>query len=159
MRKNITLNKYYKNFRNNVFNNLEIAEFMEVYIKDKKLKTQYKLLQICYFLEKIKIIRIEIPLLKFFTMLIDFIRWKIYDFIISLINGRTFNLYGVTCFCGRQGSGKTLGVVRELEKVKTIFPNAIICTNIDYVGQDLPLTSWIQLLELRNGEERCYFCN
>lgn len=155
--KNIVLNKYYKNLRNDVFSELPIEEFIEVYTKYKKFKIQYKLLKICCVLEKINIKKIEIPILRFVTMLLDFIRWKIYDFLIFLINGRTFNLYGVTCYCGRQGSGKTIGVVRELERIKSIYPDCIICTNIDYLGQDLPLTSWLQLLELRNGEKGVVF--
>lgn len=55
------------------------------------------------------------------------------------------------------GSGKTIGVVRELQSIKARFPECIICTNIDYLGQDLPLTSWLQLLELRNGEKGVVF--
>ena len=57
---------------------------------------------------------------------------------------------GVTCYCGRQGGGKTLGVVQDLERIKSIFPECLICTNINYLKQDLPLTSWLQLLYLRN---------
>lgn len=156
-KRDITLNKYYKNLRKNVFEDLEIEEFMEVFIKFKKLNIQYKILKMCCFIERINIPIIQIPILKFLTMLIDFIRWKVYDLLISIINGRTFNLYGVTCYCGRQGSGKTIGVVRELEKIRKTFPEAIICTNIDYIGQDLPLTSWLQLLHLRNGDKGVVF--
>ena len=68
-----------------------------------------------------------------------------------------FDLYGVTCYCGRQGSGKTIGVVEELERIKKQFPNCIICTNINYLKQDLPLTSWLQLLYLRNGKDGVVF--
>lgn len=100
--KNIILNKYYRNLRKNVFPDLEIDEFLELYTKYKKLSTQYKLLKVCCLLEKVKIKKIEIPIFRFITMFIDFIRWKIYDVFISIINGKTFNLYGVTCFCGRQ---------------------------------------------------------
>lgn len=102
MKKNIILNKYYKNLRNNIFQDLEINDFLEIYTKHKKLSIQYKLLKICCFLEKIKIRKSNVPLLRFFTMILDFIRWKFYDILISIINGKTFNLYGVTCYCGRQ---------------------------------------------------------
>ena len=68
----------------------------------KKLSFQYKLLKIATLLENLKIPLIEIPILKFITMFIDFIRWKIYDLLIAIIKGKTFNLYGVTCYCGRQ---------------------------------------------------------
>lgn len=74
-----------------------------------------------------------------------------------LINGRQFNLFGVTIFCGRQGSGKTIGIVEQLERIKIAYPKAIICTNIHYLKQDLPLTDWRQLLELRNGTDGIVF--
>lgn len=157
MKKNIVLNKYYRDLRKNVFNDLEMQEFIQVYTKYKRLKFQYRLLQITNCLEKIEIPKVEIPIFRFIFKLIDFIHWKLYDFLMLLINGRVFNLYGVTCYCGRQGSGKTIGVVEELERIRTQFPECIICTNINYVGQDLPLTSWLQLLYLRNGEKGVVF--
>lgn len=149
-------NKYYKGLRS-YFARLEMKEFAEIWQKFCKLSMQYKFLKMANFLEKINIKKSEIPILKFITMLLDFIRWKIYDFLILLINGRTFNLYGVTCYCGRQGSGKTIGVVEELERIKKIYPDCLICTNINYLKQDLPLTSWLQLLYLRNGNKGVVF--
>lgn len=156
LKKDITLNKYYRNLRKR-FNKIPIEEFTNIFIKLKKLAFQYRLLKLACFFEKLNIKIIHIPGLKLFTMILDFLRWKIYDLIIFLINGRTFNLYGVTCFCGRQGSGKTVGLVRELEKIKNIYPECIICTNINYIGQDIPLVSWLQLLELRNGDKGIVF--
>lgn len=91
-------NKYYKNLRS-YFIDLEISEFVEIWNKFCKLNMQYKFLKIANFLERLNIKIIEIPIFRFITMLIDFIRWKIYDFFMLLINGRTFNLYGVTCYC------------------------------------------------------------
>lgn len=155
--KNVVLNKYYRNLRENVFDKLEVQEFIEVYTKFKKLNIQYKLLNVAIFLESLNIIQIEIPIFKFLTMLIDFIRWKIYDLLMFLINGRVFNLYGVTCYCGRQGSGKTIGVVEQLERIKMQFPECLVCTNINYINQDIPLTSWLQLLYLRNGDKGVVF--
>lgn len=55
------------------------------------------------------------------------------------------------------GSGKTIGVVEKLDKIKQRYPECIICTNIDYIKQDLPLTSWLQLLYLRNGDKGVVF--
>lgn len=155
--KNVVLNKYYRNLRENVFDKLEVQEFIEVYTKFKKLNIQYKLLNVAIFFESLNIIQIEIPIFKFLTMLIDFIRWKIYDLLMFLINGRVFNLYGVTCYCGRQGSGKTIGVVEQLERIKMQFPECLVCTNINYINQDIPLTSWLQLLYLRNGDKGVVF--
>lgn len=123
----------------------------------KKLEFQYKLLKIACFIETLKIPLIEIPMLKFFSMFLDFIRWKIYDLIMQIIKGKQFDLFGVTCYCGRQGSGKTIGIVEILERIRNRFPEAIICTNINYAKQDLALTSWLQLLYLRNGEKGVIF--
>lgn len=149
-------NKYYRRLRQENIN-MEIKDFMELWSKYKRLNVQYKILCVANFFESININTIEIPVLRFLSMLIDFMRWEIYDLLLSIINGRTFNLYGVSCFCGRQGSGKTIGVVEELERIKKIFPECIICTNINYLKQDIPLTSWLQLLELRNGDKGVVF--
>lgn len=101
--KNIILNKYYRKLRKNVFQDLSIDEFMEVFKKFKKLKFDYRLLTICNYIEKIKIPRIEIPILRFLSMILDLIRWLIYDLLFTLINGKIFKPYGLTVFCGRQG--------------------------------------------------------
>lgn len=157
MRKHVVFNKYYRNLKNNVFSNLEVKEFMEVYSKFCNLTIQYRILQIANFLEKINIPKINIPILRFVFMFIDLIRWKFYDLLLLFINGKKFNLYGVTCYCGRQGSGKTIGVVEKLERIKKQYPDCIICTNINYIKQDIPLTSWLQLLYLRNGDKGVVF--
>lgn len=117
-KKDMTLNKYYRNLRKDVFSDLNIEEFTEVFKKFKKLKFDYKLLLICNKIEKIKIPRIEIPILRFFSMLIDLIRWLIYDLLYTIINGKVFKPYGLTCFVGRQGGGKTISMVEYLDKRK-----------------------------------------
>lgn len=157
MKRNRVYNKYYRYLRQNIFSDLDLSEFADVFSKFMRLKIQYRFLQIANFLENIYIPKFQLPVLKFLSMFLDFLRWKIYDFFMLLINGRTFNLYGVTCYCGRQGSGKTIGVVEKLEQIKQIYPDCIICTNINYLKQDLPLTSWLQLLELRNGDKGVVF--
>lgn len=151
------LNKGYRNLSENVFSDMEFSEFIKLYKHYLKLSRQYHLLRFCTFLERIHIPRIEIFLFRFLSMFIDLLRWKLYDFLITLINGRKFDLYGVTCYCGRQGSGKTIGVVEQLEHIREKYPKCIICTNINYLKQDLPLTSWLQLLYLRNGDDGVVF--
>lgn len=105
-KKDITINKYYKHLRKNVYEDIPIEEFMEVFTKFKKLKFDYKLLQICKKIERIKIPRIEFPILRFFSMLLDLIRWLVYDLLWAIINGKVFKPYGLTCFVGRQGGRK-----------------------------------------------------
>lgn len=94
-------NKYYRNLRS-YFSDIEMKEFMEIWNKFTRLHMQYEFLKIANFFERLNIKIIDLPILKFLTMFIDFLRWKIYDFLLALINGRKFNLYGVTCYCGRQ---------------------------------------------------------
>lgn len=149
--KNITLNKYYRHLRNDVFQNLSIEEFSEVFEKFKKLKFDYKLLQICNKIEKIPIPRIEMPILRFLSMFIDFTRWLVYDLLWTIINGRIFKPYGLTCFVGRQGGGKTISMVEYLDRMKELYPDCIVVTNFNYIKQDMPFTSWRQFTEVRNG--------
>ncbi|MFR8104035.1 MAG: hypothetical protein ACLU8F_02970 [Clostridia bacterium] len=155
--KNFIFNKYYRHLRSDIFNSLDISDFVEVYSKFRRLSLQYRLLQICNFIEKFNIPNVQIPLFGFFIRLLDFLRWKIYDLLLLLINGRKFNLFGVTIFCGRQGSGKTMSMVEYLERIKQQFPNCLVVTNFNYIRQDMPLVDWRQLLETRNGEDGVIF--
>lgn len=157
MNKNIVFNKYYRNLRTNVFDRLEFSEFMEVYAKFKRLNFQYKLLQICKRIELYKIPVIEIPVVRFFSKLLDFFRWKLYDLLMLIINGRKFNLYGLTIFCGRQGGGKTISMVEYLDRMKEKFPDCKIVTNFNYIRQDMPFTDWRQFTEVRNGLDGVIF--
>ena len=157
MNKNIIFNKYYRNLRNNIFDKLEFNEFMEVYAKFKRLNFQYNLLKICNKLESYDIPVIEIPVLRFFSKLLDFMRWKFYDFLMLLINGRKFDLYGLTIFCGRQGGGKTISMVEYLDKMKDKFPDCKIVTNFNYIRQDMPFVDWRQFTEVRNGLDGVIF--
>lgn len=157
MNKNVVFNKYYRNLRTNVFDRLEFNEFMEVYAKFKRLNFQYKLLQICKRIELYKIPVIKIPIIRFFSKLLDFFRWKLYDLLMLIINGRKFNLYGLTIFCGRQGGGKTISMVEYLDRMKEKFPDCKIVTNFNYIRQDMPFTDWRQFTEVRNGLDGVIF--
>lgn len=63
---------------------------------------------------------------------------------------------GIICFCGEQGSGKTLSAVNYVYRLASDYPKAKICTNIhlqfdldneviEYQGPD-------QMLDIDNGE-------
>lgn len=151
LKRDITMNKYYKQLRKDIFYDLSLEEFIDTFEKFKKLKFDYKLLQICKKIEKINIPRIEIPILRFFVMLLDLIRWLIYDLLWTIINGKVFKPYGLTCFVGRQGGGKTISMVEYLDKMTELYPDAIVVTNFNYIKQDMPFTSWRQFTEVRNG--------
>ena len=57
-----------------------------------------------------------------------FIKFFILD-IRKQIKDKSFNEYALTIFSGRQGSGKTMSLVAELERVRHEFPDVMICTN------------------------------
>ena len=146
----------YKNLRKQYLE-MEEFHFLDIWDVHKKFKFQNKIYKIAKKIENIKIPYLDLFLIRWFCKLLDFMRWKLYDFLIFLITGPQFSLFGVTCFCGKQGSGKTIGVVREVERLKELYPKSIVCTNIDYINQDVRLTSWLQLLELRNGKDGVIF--
>ena len=139
------------------FDDLNEFEFSYIWDNYKRLAKQYKILSLANRLENIHIKYINIPILQFFSKLVDFLRWKLVDLCYYLIIGKQFNLYGVTMFCGRQGSGKTISMVEMLDRIKTEFPDCIIVTNFGYINQDYHLTDWRQLLDIRNGEKGVVF--
>lgn len=68
-----------------------------------------------------------------------------------------FPYYGVTLYCGRQGSGKTMSMVEQLEYYKQHFPSVLIYTNFGYLRQDGALSDWSQILETKNGLDGVVF--
>lgn len=144
-------------FLRSEFVDLNDFEFSYIWDNYKRLSKQYKIFS---FANRLKIKNIKyfnIPILHFFSKFVDFLRWKLVDLCYYLIIGKQFNLYGVTMFCGRQGSGKTISMVEKLDRIKTEFPDCIIVTNFGYINQDYHLTDWRQLLEIRNGEKGVVF--
>lgn len=148
--------KEYEILRNN-FIDLNDFEFSYVYDNYKRLKFQYKCLQICNKLEKINIHKSEVFLLRFFFKLIDFIRWTLFDLFWYLCNGKFFKPYGLTVFVGRQGDGKTISMVEYLDRLKDKYPECLIITNFDYIKQDFSFTDWKQFLEIRNDTKGVVF--
>lgn len=100
-------------------------------------------------------------LIVWFYHLYQFIPWKYKDWRRSIALKKSgfvpFAPYGLKMFCGRQGSGKTIGMVWYLDQIRRKYPNAHIYTNFDYVHQTAPLESLPDLLELRNGEDGVVF--
>lgn len=92
-----------------IFGVLTVEETNLVIDNFKRLKRQYKLLEICKKLESLNIKKIDVIFFRFLSMFLDFLRWKFYDFFMFLITGREFDLYGVSCFCGKQRFWKNIG--------------------------------------------------
>lgn len=63
---------------------------------------------------------------------------------------------GIICFCGEQGSGKTLSAVSYTYNLCERYPKAIVCTNLaltwDLPNAIIPYESPEQMLELDNGD-------
>lgn len=79
----------------------------------------------------------------------------LYRFVKDLISSHKdtkFNDYGLSCFVGRQGSGKSMSMVVELERIRKYHPTVKIMTNFGYVHEDEPLTDWQQLIDCRNPD-------
>lgn len=89
--------------------------------------------------------------------LFEFIKWVCIDIYRIIKFGRGFNEYGLTVFCGRQGAGKTMGMVWYLEKIKARYSDCIIVTNFGYVGQDYEMSGWRDLVNIRNGTKGVVF--
>lgn len=105
---------------------------------------------------------IKLPAIIMFSIhLAQFIPWKLRDLIrfIQLKKGgiRKFRPYGLKMFCGRQGSGKTIGMCWYLEQIRKKYPNCLIYTNFDYAYQTGALLSLNDLLIYRNGDNGVVF--
>ena len=61
---------------------------------------------------------------------------------------------GLWCFCGAQGSGKTLSAVQSVKRILREYPKAIFCSNLLIHGIDqdiIPFTDYSQITNLDNG--------
>lgn len=95
--------------------------------------------------------------INFFIKIFIFIRWLFADIRFVIKNGRPFNEYGVTMYCGRQGYGKTVAMVEYLERMRKRYPKAIILTNFGYVNQTAAFEDWRQFYDVRNGLDGVIF--
>ena len=88
---------------------------------------------------------------------LDLFRWLLVDFLERDLHRGEFNEYGFTFYVGRQGSGKTISMVRYLELMKERYPKCIIVTNFAYYRSDHIMTDWRDMLTLRNGTDGIIF--
>ena len=91
----------------------------------------------------------------FWIRLARFLYWKVQDIRDYYKYGRKFSLYGLRLLTGRQGSGKTIGLVYMLETYRRVYPKCKIVTNFGYIHETEPFTSWKQLTDpdYLNGED------
>lgn len=89
---------------------------------------------------------------------IDIFRAIDFDLRFYRNNPDYFEPDGIWCFCGSQGSGKTLSMVQTLLALHKAFPKAVICSNLDIKGIDyIPFTDYSQISKLTNGIEGVIF--
>lgn len=65
-----------------------------------------------------------------------------------------FDPAGIICFCGAQGSGKTLSAVQLAKRILKDYPKSKICSNLEIHGIDrdiIPFEDYEQLHDLTNG--------
>ncbi len=79
--------------------------------------------------------------------------WKYYDY----RHKPKKRPYGIYCYVGLPGQGKTLSMVEKLYQLKKEFPQAKIYTNFGFRFQHGHIDDWHQLVELQNGEDGIIF--
>lgn len=91
--------------------------------------------------------------MDFFKKVFQFIKWKIWDY----KNPPEKRPFGITCYTGLPGQGKTLSLVDKLFQLKHEFPEARIYTNFGFIWEDGPLTSLDDLISITNGKKGVIF--
>lgn len=64
-----------------------------------------------------------------------------------------FTYQGVIVYTGRQGAGKTIGLVEQTMRMQQEFPSCKCISNLNYEHQDEELTHWRQLIDYKNGHK------
>lgn len=62
-----------------------------------------------------------------------------------------FPYQGMIIFEGRQGSGKTISMVRYMKDMQYEFPDALCTTNLAFTDENKPLKTWTMLIDYKNG--------
>lgn len=62
-----------------------------------------------------------------------------------------FPYQGMIIFEGRQGSGKTISMVRYMKDMQYEYPDALCTTNLAYTDENKPLKTWTMLIDYKNG--------
>ena len=75
---------------------------------------------------------------------IDLIKWIIID----LVKGKKRRFFGVHVFVAMPGEGKTLGMVRYLEHIRTKYREVQIYTNFGYIHEAKPILHWKEILTM-----------
>jgi hypothetical protein len=91
----------------------------------------------------------RLPLIRQVLCLLRLVCWVVFDIARAIINRKNkTHLYGIWCFVGLPGAGKTMSLVNYLDSQRRKYGDKIkIITNFYYAGQDEHLNGWEQLIE------------
>lgn len=92
----------------------------------------------------------NLPIIKTVVIFLVMATWITIDIVRAVIRkrDRKVHLYGIWCFVGLPGAGKTMSLVHYLDEQRRLYGDKIIIiTNFYYQGQDDHLTGWDMLLE------------
>lgn len=64
-----------------------------------------------------------------------------------------FKEFGFHCFCGEQGSGKTVSLVQRIIELKQKYPKVKVLTNFDCEHADGTVTDWRDIVFTNNGTD------
>lgn len=64
-----------------------------------------------------------------------------------------FREHGIHCLCGEQGSGKTIGMVELIRRLKQKYPKVKVLSNFDCKFSDGLITDWRDIVFTNNGKE------
>lgn len=86
-----------------------------------------------------------------FLKLYDFVYFKFKDMNVRRKRRKLgivdFEEYGMTCFVGRQGDGKTISMLEMAEFYRYKFPGIKFASNFGYLNEDFAITSWADITE------------
>lgn len=89
----------------------------------------------------------------FARLFIDFPRRFVLDRLLHDPN--EFDQYGIWCFVGQQGSGKSIALVEMLMRLKQQFPRVKVLSNIDLKFSDQLITGPEDFVFNDNGKDGC----
>lgn len=89
--------------------------------------------------------------------IVMFIYYVVVDFWARIFGKKIFNEFGFTLYCGRQGAGKTMGMVWYLENIREQYPECMIITNFGYIHETQPMKTWEDIIQIRNGVKGVVF--
>ena len=69
-----------------------------------------------------------------------------------------FRYQGCIVFTGRQGTGKTIGMVEQCMMWQQEYPKAKVITNLAYTRENDALKKWQQLIDYKNGIQGVIVC-